>query len=66
VCDGRTVSRSIDGGATFQPVGALLCTSNPIGIRIVPNQTSMLELAFLIGSPCGVATILFRAMNHRG
>jgi hypothetical protein len=57
--DGWTLARSIDGGATFEPVSALLGTANPFPVRILANQPLSLSYDFLIRNQTGDLTVSF-------
>jgi hypothetical protein len=46
--DGWTLEKSTDGGATFQPVSALLGSPNPNVVRVLANQLAFVEFGFLI------------------
>jgi hypothetical protein len=50
---GWTLGKSIDGGVTFQPVSALLGSFNPIGVRVLANQSAFVRFDFLIRQPNG-------------
>jgi len=51
--DGWTLAKSTDGGATFQPLDALLGSSNPQVLRILANQPLTVECDFLVRSASG-------------
>jgi hypothetical protein len=57
--DGWTLEKSADGGATFQPVSALLGTANPFPVRILANQPLSISYDFLIRDQTGALTISF-------
>lgn len=57
--DGWTLAKSADGGATFQPVSALLGTANPFPIRVLANQPLSITYDFLIRDQTGNVTISF-------
>jgi hypothetical protein len=46
--DGWELDKSVDGGSTFAPVGALLGSFNPNTLRILANQPAIMEFDFLI------------------
>ena len=50
---GWTLGKSTDGGVTFQPVSALLGSFNPIGVRVLANQSAFVRFDFLIRQPNG-------------
>jgi hypothetical protein len=50
---GWTLGKSTDGGLTFQPVSALLGSFNPLGIRVLANQSAFIRFDFLIRQPNG-------------
>lgn len=54
---GWTLGKSTDGGATFQPVSALLGSFNPIGVRVLANQPAFVRFDFLIRQPNGTLQI---------
>jgi hypothetical protein len=55
--DGWVLERSDDGGASFQPVSALLGTFNPAGARVLANEPVIVEFAFVIRDANGTAQI---------
>jgi hypothetical protein len=55
--DGWSLEKSVDGGITFQPVSALLGSPNPSVVRILANQPSFVEFAFLIRQTNGTLAI---------
>jgi hypothetical protein len=55
--DGWTLEKSIDGGATFQPVSALLGSPNPNVVRVLADQLAFVEFAFLIRQTNGTLGI---------
>ncbi len=57
--DGWTLRKSLDGGATFTPVSALLGSPNPGSGRILANQPAAIGFQFLIRSATGELTIGF-------
>jgi hypothetical protein len=54
---GWTLGKSTDGGATFQPVSALLGSFNPIGVRVLANQPAFVRFDFLIRQSNGTLQI---------
>lgn len=54
---GWRLERSTDGGATFEPVGALLGSLNPNTIRILANQPSFVGFDFLVRDHNGTLAI---------
>jgi hypothetical protein len=57
--DGWILEKSVDNGATFQPVSALLGSLNPSGARILANQPEFLRFDFLIRQTSGSLQISF-------
>jgi len=57
--DGWTLTKSVDGGATFAPVSALLGSPNPNAARVLANQPAELSFQFLVRSTTGDLTIGF-------
>jgi hypothetical protein len=55
--DGWTLEKSVDGGASFQPVSALLGSPNPNVVRVLVNEASFVEFAFLIRETTGTLAI---------
>lgn len=55
--DGWTLERSSDGGATFQPVSALLATINPNVARVLVNVPVTLTIGFLVRDANGTLQI---------
>lgn len=55
--DGWTLERSVDGGVTFQPVGALLGSLNPSSIRVLANQPAFMGFDFLVRQTNGTLAI---------
>lgn len=55
--DGWTLEKSTDGGASFQPVSALLGSPNPNIVRVLANQLSFVQFAFLIRQTNGTLGI---------
>ena len=55
--DGWTLERSLDGGATFQPVSALLASPNPNVARVLVNVPSSIEFDFIVRDPSGTLQI---------
>ena len=55
--DGWTLEKSTDGGATFQPVPALLGSLNPSVVRVLANQPAFVEFTFLVREPNGTLQI---------
>lgn len=55
--DGWTLEKSTDGGASFQPVSALLGSANPSVIRVLANQPAFMQFAFLIRQTNGTLGI---------
>lgn len=55
--DGWTLEKSVDGGATFQPVSALLGSPNPNLVRVLANQPVFMEFSFLIRQTNGTLGI---------
>lgn len=51
--DGWALAKSTDGGATFQPLDALLGSSNPQVLRILADQPLTVEFDFLVRSATG-------------
>jgi hypothetical protein len=56
--DGWTLEKSTDGGATFEPVSALLGSSNPQNLRVLANQPLTVEFDFLIRSATGTLKLM--------
>jgi hypothetical protein len=56
--DGWTLEKSIDGGATFEPVSALLGSSNPQNLRVLANQPLTVEFDFVIRSATGTLKLM--------
>jgi hypothetical protein len=55
--DGWELDKSVDGGATFSPVGALLGSFNPNTLRVLANQPAIMEFVFLIRDTNGTLEI---------
>jgi hypothetical protein len=55
--DGWSLERSLDGGATFAPVSALLASFNPGVARVLANSPSTLELSFIVRDVNGTLQI---------
>jgi hypothetical protein len=55
--DGWSLEKSTDGGATFQPVSALLGSPQTNSLRILANQPAFVEYAFLIRQINGTLAI---------
>jgi len=55
--DGWSLEKSTDGGASFQPVSALLGSANPSTVRILANQLAFMQFAFLIRQTNGTLGI---------
>lgn len=51
--DGWTLEKSVDGGATFEPVSALLGSANPQLLRVLADQPLIVELDFVLRSTVG-------------
>jgi hypothetical protein len=62
--DGWRLEKSVDGGATFQPVSALLGSPNPGFVRILANQPSFIEFAFVIRQVNGTLGIRLGIVDH--
>jgi hypothetical protein len=54
---GWRLEKSSDGGATFEPVGALLGSLNPNTVRILANQPSFVGFDFLVREHNGTLAI---------
>jgi len=63
--DGWTLEKSTDGGATFQPVSALLGSPNPNVVRVLANQLAFVEFAFLIRERNGTLGITLGIVTPR-
>src|SRR5450432_1906487 len=57
--DGWTLEKSTDGGATYQPVSAILGSANPAGLRVLASEPVQIEFDFLVRSTTGDVTITF-------
>ena len=55
--DGWTLERSLDNGATYQPVSALLGSLNPAGLRVLANQPVIVQFSFLIRDISGTVRV---------
>jgi hypothetical protein len=55
--DGWRLEKSIDGGATYAPVSALLGTPNPNAFRVLANQPIIVDFDFLIRNINGTLMI---------
>jgi hypothetical protein len=64
VLDGWTLERSIDGGASFTPVSAVLGTQNPAAIRVLANFSDTLVFEFIVRQATGSVTISFGVTLH--
>jgi hypothetical protein len=62
--DGWSLEKSTDGGATFQPVSALLGSPNPNALRVLANQPSFVQFAFLIRQTNGTLGITLGVINN--
>src|SRR5262245_17503249 len=62
--DGWSLEKSIDGGATFQPVSALLGSPNPNIVRILANQLVFMEFAFVIRTSNGTLGITLGVVTN--
>jgi hypothetical protein len=62
--DGWTLERSVDGGASFTPVSAVLGTQNPNAVRILANFSSTLVFQFIVRQAVGSVTIRFGVTLH--
>jgi hypothetical protein len=54
---GWRLEKSTDGGATFEPVGALLGSLNPNPVRVLANQPAFIGFDFLIRDHNGTLAI---------
>src|SRR6185295_17809123 len=62
--DGWALEKSTDGGATFQPVSALLGSPNPNIVRVLANQLAFMEFAFLIRTTNGTLGITLGVVTN--
>ncbi len=56
---GWSLGRSTDGGHNFQPVSALLGSSNPLALRVLANTETTVAFDFLVRNPNGTVTVSF-------
>jgi hypothetical protein len=61
---GWTLSKSTDGGASFQPVSALLGSFNPATVRVLANTPVSVEFDFLVRDVNGELTVHFGVDSH--
>jgi hypothetical protein len=54
---GWTLERSLDSGATYQPVSALLGSLNPASLRALANQPVIVQFTFLIRDASGTVRV---------
>jgi hypothetical protein len=64
VLDGWTLERSVDGGASFTPVSAVLGTPNPSLVRVLANFSSTVVFEFIVRQATGLVTISFGVTLH--
>jgi hypothetical protein len=64
LADGWTLERSSDGGATFQPVGAILASPNPSITRVLANQPASVEFDFIVRDANGPLTVQFGVASN--
>lgn len=64
VLDGWVLERSLDNGATYAPVSALLGTANPFAVRVLANFSDTLTFQFIVRNPSGDLTIGFGVTLH--
>src|ERR1043166_7839526 len=62
--DGWTLSRSVDGGASFVPVQAILASQNPAALRVRANISDTIVFQFFLRDPNGQVTISFGVGLH--
>lgn len=62
--DGWTLEKSIDGGATFQPVSALLGSPNPNVLRVLANGLSFVDFSFVIRQTNGTLAITLGIVDN--
>lgn len=55
--DGWTLERSLDNGATYQPVSALLGSVNPTTLRVLANQPAIVQYSFLVRDTNGTLRV---------
>ncbi|HZJ62279.1 MAG TPA: hypothetical protein VFD36_02050, partial [Kofleriaceae bacterium] len=55
--DGWTLEKSVNGGVTFTPVGALLGSLNPSAVRVLANQPVFVGFDFLVRDSNGTLAI---------
>lgn len=53
------LTRSTDGGSSFQQVSALLGTANPLSFRVLADTAQTLSFHFLVRDPNGQLTVRF-------
>ncbi|MEZ4361902.1 MAG: hypothetical protein R3B48_17055 [Kofleriaceae bacterium] len=56
---GWSLTRSADGGATFEPVSALLGSANPATLRVLADTASTISFEFFVRNPNGMLTVRF-------
>ena len=62
--DGWTLERSLDGGASFTPVSAVLGTVNPSAVRVLANFSDTVVFQFIVRQATGSITISFGVTLH--
>jgi hypothetical protein len=62
--DGWTLEKSVDGGASFAPVSALLGTTNPSTARALAGQPVIVEFGFVIRNADSTAQITLGVEPH--
>jgi hypothetical protein len=62
--DGWDLQKSIDNGATYQPVSALLGSLNPATVRVLANQPASVQFDFLVRDRNGTLTISIGVATH--
>src|SRR3954469_17016693 len=62
--DGWTLSRSTDGGATFEPVSAVLGTMNPVNLVVDPSRVSTWEFDFIVRDATTQLNITFGVVEQ--
>jgi hypothetical protein len=62
--DGWTLTKSTDGGVSFQPVSALLATQNPQTIRVLADFAQTVEFDFIVRDASGTVNVTFGVTEH--
>ena len=63
---GWSMQRSLDGGASFSPIGAVVASLNPASVSVFANTSSALAFDFLVREASGTVNVRFAARKTTG